>query len=84
MAYTNPHVFGRELIISYQWQQRYGGQTHLGAEYHISKPLALRIGYRDSHFTTGIGIMVRQFRLDYALLFGDLISTHFLSLLWTF
>ena len=84
VAYTNPHVFGRELIISYQWQQRYGGQMHLGAEYHISKPLALRVGYRDSHFTTGIGIMVRKFRLDYALLFGDLISTHFLSLLWTF
>ena len=84
MAYTNPHIFGRKLILSYQWQQRYGGQTHLGVEYHITDPLAVRIGYRDSRFTTGIGIELRQFRLDYALLFGDLISTHFLSLLWTF
>ena len=84
VAYTNPHVLGRVLILSYQWQQRYGGQTHLGAEYHISKPLAARVGYRDDRITTGIGIQVRQFRLDYALLFGDLISTHFLSLLWTF
>ena len=84
MAYTNPRIFGRVLTLSYQWQQRYGGQTHLGAEYYISKPLALRVGYRDDHITTGIGIQVRQFRLDYALLLGDLISTHFLSLLWTF
>ena len=83
-AYANPHIFGRKLILSYQWQQRYGGQTHLGAEYHISSPLALRIGYRDNRITAGIGILLREFRLDYALLFGDLISTHFLSLLWTF
>ena len=84
VAYTNPRIFGRVLTLSYQWQQRYGGQTHLGAEYYISKPLALRVGYRDDRITTGIGIQVRQFRLDYALLLGDLISTHFLSLLWTF
>ena len=84
VAYTNPHIFGRKLILSYQWQQRYGGQTHLGTEYHISSPLALRIGYRDDRITAGIGILLREFRLDYALLFGDLISTHFLSLLWTF
>ena len=84
VAYANNRVFNRELILSYQWQQRYGGQTHLGIEYQISKPLALRIGYRDSRLTSGIGIQLRQFRLDYALLFGDLISTHFLSLLWNF
>ena len=84
VAYTNHNIFGRVFILSYQWQQRYGGQMHLGAEYHISKPLALRVGYRDDRITTGVGIQVRQFRLDYALLFGDLISTHFLSLLWTF
>ena len=84
VAYAHDRVFNRRLILSYQWQQRYGGQTHLGIEYHISTPLALRIGYRDSRLTSGIGIQVRQFRLDYALLFGDLISTHFLSLLWNF
>ena len=83
VAYANS-LFNRELILSYQWQQRYGGQMHLGVEYHISKPLAVRVGYRDSRLTSGIGIQLRQFRLDYALLFGDLISTHFLSLLWNF
>ncbi len=84
VAYAHDRVFNRKLILSYQWQQRYGGQSHLGIEYHISTPLALRIGYRDNRLTSGIGIHVRQFRLDYALLFGDLISTHFLSLLWNF
>lgn len=84
IAYSQDRVFNRKLIFSYQWQQRYGGQSHLGVEYQISTPLALRIGYRDNRLTSGIGIHVRQFRLDYALLFGDLISTHFLSLLWNF
>ena len=84
VAYANNRVFNRELILSYQWQQRYGGQTHLGIEYQISEPLALRVGYRENRLTSGIGIQLRQFRLDYALLFGDLISTHFLSLLWNF
>ncbi len=83
-AYANSRIFGRNLILSYQWQRRYGGQTHLGAEYYISNPLALRLGYRDVSITAGIGIHLREFRLDYALLFGDLISTHFLSLLWNF
>ena len=72
------------MILSYQWQQRYGGQTHIGIEYRISQPLAFRIGYRDARITSGIGIQVRQLRLDYALLLGDLISTHFLSLLYHF
>ncbi len=84
IAYTNPNIFNRELILSYQWQQRYGGQTHLGIEYRITPPLALRVGYRDSRFTSGIGIQLKQFRLDYALLIGELLSTHFLSLLWAF
>ena len=84
VAYTTDRLFGRELILAYQWQQRYGGQMHLGIEYRISDPLALRLGYRESRLTSGIGIQVRQFRLDYALLLGDLISTHFLSLLWHF
>ena len=84
LAYTNGRVLGRELILALQWQQRYGGQMHLGIEYRISGPLALRVGYRDNRLTSGIGIQVRQFRMDYALLLGDLISTHFLSLLWHF
>lgn len=77
-------LFNRELILSYQWQQRYDGQSHLGMEYSISSPLALRMGFRDSRLTSGIGIQLKHFRLDYALLIGDLINTHFLSVLWAF
>ncbi|MDE0637811.1 MAG: hypothetical protein OXI43_18390 [Candidatus Poribacteria bacterium] len=84
LAYFTKLLFNRELILSYQWQQRYGGQTHLGIEYHLSPPLALRIGYRDTRLTSGVGIQLKQFRLDYALLIGDLINTHFLSVLWAF
>lgn len=84
LAYSNRRVFNRELIVSYQWQGRYGGQTHLGMEYHLSAPLALRVGYRAGGLTSGVGVQLRQFRLDYALLIGDIINTHFLSLLWRF
>lgn len=83
VAFSTHRIFDRDLILSYQYQQRYGGQTHLGLEYRISSPMALRIGYRDNRLTSGIGIQLKQFRLDYALLAGDLINTHFLSVLWT-
>ncbi len=84
ITYFNTNVFSRKLILAYQWQSRYGGQTHIGIEYHISVLMALRAGYRDGRLTSGIGIQLRRFRLDYALLIGDLINTHFLSLLWSF
>lgn len=84
LTYFTNLFFNRELIASYQWQARYGGQTHFGIEYDLTPQLALRLGLRDSRFTSGIGIQLKQFRLDYALLIGDLINTHFLSVLWTF
>lgn len=84
LAYFTKFLFNRELILSYQWQQRYGGQSHVGIEYELTEPLALRMGFRDSRLTTGIGILLQKFSLDYALLFGDLINTHFLSVVWTF
>ncbi len=84
LTYFTNLLFKRDFIISYQWQERYGGQSHIGIEYHLTPQLALRMGYRDSRLTSGIGIQLKQFRLDYALLIGDLINTHFLSVLWTF
>ncbi len=84
VAFFSNLLFNREMILTYQWQERYGGQTHLGIEYQLSPPLALRVGIRDSRLTSGIGIQLKQFHLDYALLIGDLINTHFLSVLWTF
>ena len=84
LAYFTKLIFNRECVISYQWQERYGGQSHLGIEYELTQPLALRLGVRDSRLTSGIGLQLNQFSLDYALLIGDLINTHFLSVLWTF
>ena len=84
LTYFTKLLFNRELILSYQWQERYGGQIHVGIEYELTPQLALRIGYRDSRLTSGVGIQLKQFNLDYALLIGDLINTHFLSVLWAF
>ncbi|MCG9128026.1 hypothetical protein JT359_10545 [Candidatus Poribacteria bacterium] len=83
LAFSTQRIFNRNLIVTYQWQERYSGQSHLGIEYDITSPMSLRLGFRDSRLTTGIGIQLNKFRLDYALLVGDLINTHFLSVLWT-
>ena len=83
LAFSTQRIFNRDLILTYQWQERYAGQSHIGIEYEITSPMSLRIGSRDSRLTTGIGIQLNKFRLDYALLVGDLINTHFLSVLWT-
>lgn len=83
VAFSTQRIFDRDLILTYQWQERYAGQSHIGIEYEITSPMSLRIGFRDSRLTTGIGIQLNKFRLDYALLVGDLINTHFLSVLWT-
>ncbi len=84
ITYSNANVFSRQLILSYQWQSRYGGQNHVGVEYHLSALMALRAGYRNGYLTSGVGIQLHRFRMDYALLLAALINTHFLSLLWSF
>lgn len=83
LAYRNV-VRGHQMVMSYEHETRYGGQHSFGLEYHLSKFFILRAGLRDGNFTGGVGIQIKPFRLDYALLTHDLVSTHFLSLLTSF
>ncbi len=83
-SYHNDLLFSHQLVLAYEHETRYGGQNHFGLEYQFSNPLTLRVGLRDGDFTGGVGMHIDRFRLDYALLTNDLISTHFLSLLASF
>ena len=83
LSYHN-NAFSHRLVLAYEHETRYGGQNHFGLEYQLSKYLAVRAGLRDGDFTGGIGIHIDRFRLDYALLTGNLVSTHFFSLLTSF
>ena len=81
LSYHN-EIGGHHLVLSYEHETRYSGQNHVGLEYQLGAPLTLRAGFDDGDFTGGVGIHINRFRVDYALLTNDLISTHFLSL-WT-
>ncbi len=61
-------------------------KVHFGMEYEYAEMIALRFGYRsgwDNHnVSVGLGVKVRNFRLDYAVVpyYSDLGDTHRLSL----
>ncbi|MCZ6676955.1 MAG: hypothetical protein O7E52_06870 [Candidatus Poribacteria bacterium] len=84
LAYHNDAILSHRMVLAYEHETRFGGQDHFGLEYQLSNSLTLRAGLRDGDFTGGVGIHIDRFRLDYALLTNDLISTHFLSLLTRF
>jgi len=61
-------------------------KVHIGMEYEYDNMLALRFGYRtgwdNQNVSMGIGLKVRNFRLDYAIVpfYSDLGDTHRISL----
>ena len=65
-------------------------KVHFGLEYMYQKMLALRFGYRtgwdNQNVSAGLGVNVRNFRLDYAYtpFYSDLGDTHRFSLAYAF
>jgi len=81
LAYHNEVILGRPVVITYERETRYGGQSNAGLEYQLATPLTLRIGLRGGEFAGGAGVSFRRFRVDYALVMNDLLNTHYVSLL---
>lgn len=54
-------------------------ELHTGVEYLIIPQLALRLGLDRGKLTAGAGFAIRQFELDYALMFHSLGLSHRLS-----
>ncbi len=59
-------------------------RSAFGAEYNIRESLHLRGGVRDGRWSLGIGLQIRSFSFDYALVDRDLGSIHTFSLATTF
>jgi hypothetical protein len=61
-------------------------KLHFGVEYELAEMLALRFGYRsgwdNQNVSAGLGVKVRNFRLDYAVVpfYSELGDTHRISL----
>jgi hypothetical protein len=75
-------VFTSDVIIPSDGSTK----VHIGMEYEFAEMLALRLGYRtgwdNQNVSLGLGVKVRNFRLDYAIVpfYSDLGDTHRLSL----
>ncbi|MCD6154378.1 MAG: PorV/PorQ family protein [Candidatus Verstraetearchaeota archaeon] len=54
-------------------------EVHVGAEYWLIPQLALRMGLDKGKLAAGAGFVIKQFKLDYALMFHDLGLSHRLS-----
>lgn len=81
MAYLQPLTFIKsQLALSYDFDTKYGGQTHLGAELWFNSLLAVRMGINAGRFTAGAGINLWKFSVDYAFQGHDLGNSHRVSL----
>jgi len=75
-------VFSSDVVVPGEGSTK----MHIGMEYEYNDMLALRFGYRtgwDNHnVSVGLGVKVRNFRLDYAVVpyYSDLGDTHRVSL----
>jgi len=82
-SYVQPlHFIDSELTFAYDIDSKYGGMTHLGGEFLFKSLLAVRIGTSGGFFTTGAGIYLWKFKVDYAYQSHDLGNTHRVSLLF--
>lgn len=54
-------------------------EVHAGGEYFLVPQVPLRIGLDRGNLTAGVGFLMGQFKLDYALMFHDLGLSHRLS-----
>ncbi len=82
-AYIQPLEFiNTQFTFAFDIDSRYGGQNHIGSEFLYDSLIALRIGSNISSFTTGAGLYIWKFRLDYAYQGHVLGNSHRVSLLF--
>jgi hypothetical protein len=64
------------IMIAYSYQTEFISQHNIGLEYSYYDRLALRFGLTDGTFTTGVGLNIAPFRIDYAFRSHDLGGSH--------
>lgn len=62
----------------------YDEQVHYGGELYYDQRVAVRAGYSDGNYSTGLGINVYNFKIDYAFVTNDLGDTNRIGLSFIF
>ncbi len=84
-AYVQPfNGINSSLALAYDLDSRYNGGSHLGTEFVYDQLLAVRVGLNQGDFTTGAGVYIWKFKVDYAYQSHVLGNTHRVSLLFNF
>ncbi|MFQ6041887.1 MAG: hypothetical protein ACE5PV_13600, partial [Candidatus Poribacteria bacterium] len=83
-AYTPAKGIFSNLTVAFAVDTRYGLTHHLGLEYKLMDILSLRAGMHRRDYTTGAGLKVKNYALDYAFTNEDLANSHQVSLNITF
>jgi hypothetical protein len=82
LSYAQPLAFiASQITATADFNTHYNGSSHLGLEYIYQSMFAVRLGMNDGLFTTGAGLSVWKFQLDYAYQSHYLGNSHRVSLL---
>ena len=71
-----------QITFVFDFDSKYDFATHLGLEYLYNSMFAVRLGVNEGSFTTGAGIYLWKFKVDYAHQSHDLGNSHRISLLF--
>jgi len=81
-SYAQPLAFiASQITFAADFNTNYDGSSHVGMEYVYQSMFALRMGYNRGYFTTGAGLNIWKFQLDYAYQNHLLGNSHRVSLL---
>lgn len=72
------------LILALDQDYVYDEQTHYGAEFNYDERVAVRGGYSDGNYSTGLGLTIYNFRVDYAFVTNGLGNTNRIGLSFIF
>lgn len=72
------------LLLALDKDYVYDEQVHYGAELDYDERVALRVGYSDGNYATGVGIGVYNFKIDYAFVTNNLGVTNRIGLSFIF
>ncbi len=73
-----------DLILSLDKDYVYDERVHYGGELNYDQRVAVRGGYSDGNYSTGVGLNIYNFKIDYAFVTNDLGNTNRIGLSFIF
>ena len=72
------------LLLSFDQDYVYDEQVHYGGEINYDQRVAVRAGYTDGNYSTGLGLTIYNFKIDYAFVTNNLGNTNRIGLSFIF